>query len=109
MSGDLSYEAVLVDLQPKTREAAAAADALSGLADELDGLRPFVAASLDAAVRAYADKVGWKTKELFMSIRVAITGRTAAPPLFDTMEVLGKELVRRRLRAAAQRLAQPKR
>jgi glutamyl-tRNA synthetase len=108
LSGDLSYEAVLAELTPKTREAAAAAEALSGLADELDGLRPFVATTLEPAVRAYGDKIGWKAKELFMSIRVAISGRTAAPPLFDTMEVLGKELVRRRLRAAAQRLAQPK-
>jgi len=35
-----------------------------------------------------------------MSIRVAVTGRTATPPLFDTMEVLGKEICRRRLRSA---------
>jgi len=105
LSGDLDFSPVLGELVPKTRDAAATAEALSGLADELDGLRPFVAAGLDPAVRAYADKLGWKTKELFMAVRVAITGRTAAPPLFDTMEVLGKELVRRRMRAAAQLLA----
>ena len=106
LSGDLDYTSVLADLVPKTRDAAATAEALSGLAEELDVLRPFSVATLDPAVRAYCEKITWKTKELFMGIRVAITGRTAAPPLFDTMEVLGKELVRRRLRAAAQRLLQ---
>jgi glutamyl-tRNA synthetase len=36
-----------------------------------------------------------------MLLRLAITGRKASPPLFETMEVLGKELSRRRLRQAA--------
>ncbi len=101
LAGDLDYTHVVGDLVPKTRDAAATAEALGGLADELDALRPFAVATLDPAVRAYTEKLGWKTKELFMAVRVAITGRTAAPPLFDTMEVLGKEIVRRRLRAAA--------
>ena len=104
LSGDLDYGTALADLIPKTRDAAATAEALSGLAEELDALRPFAVATIEPAVRAYTEKIAWKTKELFMTIRVAITGRSAAPPLFDTMEVLGKELVRRRLRTAAQQL-----
>ena len=35
------------------------------------------------------DERGWKAGDLFMAIRVAITGRTATPPLFDTMVCLG--------------------
>jgi glutamyl-tRNA synthetase len=35
-----------------------------------------------------------------MPVRVAVTGRTATPPLFETMAVLGKETCRRRLRSA---------
>ena len=35
-----------------------------------------------------------------MAVRVAATGRAATPPLFDTLAVLGKEVVRRRLRRA---------
>jgi glutamyl-tRNA synthetase len=104
LSGDIDHGPVLDEMVPKTRDAAATIEALNGLADELDALRPFTVATLDPAIRAYTEKIGWKTKELFMAIRVAITGRSAAPPLFDTMEVLGKELVRRRLRTAAQRL-----
>jgi len=104
LAGDLDYTHVMTDLVPKTRDAAATAEALSGLTEELDNVRPYTVAALEPVVRAYGDKIGWKAKELFMGIRVAITGRTAAPPLFDTMEVLGKELVRRRLRSAAQLL-----
>jgi glutamyl-tRNA synthetase len=36
-----------------------------------------------------------------MSLRIAATGRAASPPLFETLAVLGKEIVRRRLRRAA--------
>jgi glutamyl-tRNA synthetase len=35
-----------------------------------------------------------------MPVRIALTGKAATPPLFETMEVLGKELCRRRLRRA---------
>jgi glutamyl/glutaminyl-tRNA synthetase len=37
-----------------------------------------------------------------MLLRVAVTGRTATPPLFETMVALGKEITRRRLRRAAE-------
>ena len=37
-----------------------------------------------------------------MPIRIAVTGRAATPPLFDTMTVLGKEICRWRLRSAAE-------
>ena len=40
-----------------------------------------------------------------MLLRLVVTGRKASPPLFETMAVLGKEVTRRRLRQAADRLA----
>jgi glutamyl-tRNA synthetase len=104
-SGDLDYAAVQKDLVPKGRDAAATATALSDLAEALDGARPWTVAVLEPLVRGFCEKTGWKTKELFMAVRVAVTGRTAAPPLFDTLEVVGKELTRRRLRRAAAALA----
>jgi glutamyl-tRNA synthetase len=48
-----------------------------------------------------AEARGWKTKVAYTLLRLAITARRASPPLFETMEVLGKELTRRRLRQAA--------
>ena len=55
---------------------------------------------VEQALRALAERIGLKTKELFMPVRVAVTGRKATPPLFATMAVLGKERCRRRLRGA---------
>jgi glutamyl-tRNA synthetase len=49
----------------------------------------FEADELEPPLRAMAEANGWKAGDLFMAIRVAITGRTATPPLFDTMVALG--------------------
>ena len=51
-------------------------------------------------MRSFCDTHELKPKEIFMPVRVAVTGRTATPPLFDTMAVLGKEVCRSRLRRA---------
>ena len=57
-------------------------------------------AALEASYRALAERLEVKTGQLFGAIRVAVTGRTAAPPLFDTLSVLGKERCVARLGAA---------
>ena len=49
----------------------------------------FEADELEAPLRALAEESGWKAGDLFMAIRVAVTGRTATPPLFDTLVWLG--------------------
>ena len=51
-------------------------------------------------LRALAEERGWKAGDLFMAIRVAITGRTVTPPLFDTMVAIGYDRTLDRLRAA---------
>jgi len=76
--------------------------ALLELIDRLDQLPAFSAAALEEASRALSAERGWKTKHLFLVLRLAVTGRKASPPLFDTMEVLGKELCRHRLRKVAE-------
>ena len=103
LTGDLDYEGALPLMVPKTRDAAATAQALSDLTDFLEeNVRvDWTAEVLEKACRDFCDKSGWKSKELFMAIRVAVTARVAAPPLFDTMVVTGKDLTRRRLRLAA--------
>jgi len=62
------------------------------------------AAAIEEALRAFCEANDWSPKELFMPVRIAVTGRTATPPLFETMEVLGKERCRRRLRQAIETL-----
>ena len=43
----------------------------------------------------------WTLKQGYPLLRLAVTGRKASPPLWETMVVLGKEITRRRLRRAA--------
>ena len=52
-----------------------------------------------------ADELNLKTGVFFVLLRVVTTGRTAAPPLFQTMEVLGKERCRKRLKTALDKLS----
>ena len=63
------------------------------------------AASLEAVLRPLAGELGLKTGVFFGLLRVAVTGRTAAPPLFQTMEVLGKERCLSRLKTALDKLS----
>jgi glutamyl-tRNA synthetase len=60
--------------------------------------------SLDAALRAEAAAMGVKAGQMFQPIRVAVCGRKAAPPLFETLEVLGRETCLKRIGQAIQRL-----
>ncbi len=60
----------------------------------------FDAESLEALLRPLAVELGLKTGQLFGALRTAVTGRTAAPPLFQTMAVLGKGRCLKRIEAA---------
>ena len=70
----------------------------------LEPLSAFDAESLEGVLRPLAAELGLKTGQLFGVLRVAVTGRTAAPPLFQTMAVLGKERCLRRIEAALAKL-----
>ena len=61
--------------------------------------------TIEACLRGLAADLGWKAGQLFMPLRVAITGKTATPPLFETMVVLGRARTLTRLEAAAAALA----
>ena len=65
----------------------------------------FEADELERALRHLAEQHGWKAGDLFMAIRVAATGRTATPPLFDTLVALGRERTLDRLDAAIARVS----
>ena len=84
-----------------TREGLSAAR--TAIADT--GAVSFEADELEPPLRALAEARGWKAGDLFMAIRVAVTGRTATPPLFDTLVALGRERVLARLDAAIATLA----
>jgi glutamyl-tRNA synthetase len=54
--------------------------------------------NLDKISHELLQKEGYKTKEAFMTLRIAVTGEAATPPIFDTIELLGKKRVLERLR-----------
>src|ERR1700678_1689338 len=61
---------------------------------------------LDQALRAAAQELGVKAGQMFQPIRVAVCGRKNAPPLFETLEVLGREATLDRIERAIE-LASP--
>ena len=65
---------------------------------------PFDHDSLDQALRAAATQLGLKAGPMFQPIRVAVCGRKNAPPLFETMIVLGRDLCLERIRQAVTNL-----
>ena len=76
---------------------------LAKLADALEGLTDWNHDACDAALRTLASAEGVKAGLLINATRVAIVGRAVAPPLFETMVVLGKERVVGRLDGRCQR------
>jgi glutamyl-tRNA synthetase len=60
---------------------------------------------LDHALRAAAQELGVKAGQMFQPIRVAVCGRKNAPPLFETLEVLGKDATLSRIESAIRLLA----
>jgi glutamyl-tRNA synthetase len=78
---------------------------LTATADALAALSDWSHDPCDHATRAVAEAAGVKAGLLINAIRVAIVGQAVAPPLFDTMVVLGEQRVVRRLRDAAAELS----
>jgi glutamyl/glutaminyl-tRNA synthetase len=58
---------------------------------------------LDQSLRASAQELGIKAGQMFQPIRVAVCGRKNAPPLFETLEVLGRETTLARIEQAIQK------
>jgi glutamyl-tRNA synthetase len=73
---------------------------LEETAQKVDEIKQFVDEEIESHLRDLVDSIGFKPGQVFMAIRVAITGTTVSPGLFETMRVLGKERVQRRIRHA---------
>jgi glutamyl-tRNA synthetase len=73
---------------------------LDTLIERLQSLEPFEARAIEALYRELAAALGLKLVDLAQLTRLALTGRTASPPLFDVLALLGRDEVLARLRAA---------
>jgi glutamyl-tRNA synthetase len=107
-SGELDHAAVLAEMTIPEVANTDIAKALQAYVERFEAREGFDAAMLEAEARAWCDALGWKSGNAFMLLRLAVTGRKASPPLFETMAVLGKELTRQRLRTAAKLIASRK-
>ena len=87
--GDVEYAPTL--LVPKGRDQAGAAHALGRAATALRGLKTFDHTTIEPVLRQTNDELGWKMRDTSHPVRVATTGREAGPPLFDALELLGKD------------------
>ena len=93
----------LNELIPQKGDLAMAKRALEKAQQVLPGVE-FKHDPLDHALRAAANEVGLKPGQMFQPIRVAVCGKKNAPPLFETLEVLGKEKTLERIGQALARL-----
>jgi nondiscriminating glutamyl-tRNA synthetase len=95
-------------LVPKRWDVATALEALRAARETIaqNGELAFDHEGLEIALRGLAEQRGWKAGDLFMSIRVAVTGRAATPPLFETLVALGYERTLDRLDRAVASLAE---
>jgi glutamyl-tRNA synthetase len=87
------------ELIPQKGDAALAARVLETALQVLPGVE-FAHDPLDQALRGTAASLGIKAGPMFQPIRVAVCGRKNAPPLFETMTVLGRDVCLKRIRQA---------
>jgi glutamyl-tRNA synthetase len=92
------------ELIPQKGDAAMALRALLRAQEVLPNVE-FKHDPLDQALRAAAQELGIKAGQMFQPIRVAVCGRKNAPPLFETLEVLGKETTLARIKEASAKVS----
>jgi glutamyl-tRNA synthetase len=80
-------------------------EALSAVAEALEPVEPFEPEPIEAALAPLLERFDLKPGRLYQPIRVAITGSSISPGIFESLAVLGRERSLERIRAAAGRLA----
>ncbi|GAB4529293.1 MAG: glutamate--tRNA ligase [Anaerolineales bacterium] len=104
----LLVEQVQPDLQrlvPKGMTLPETLAAARHLHQRLAGLPDVSAAQTETPVRALADELGIKAGALFNILRESLTGQPVSPPIFETMEIIGREITLARLQTAIDMLA----
>jgi glutamyl-tRNA synthetase len=88
----------------KVLEKEGAAEALAAASEALAAVE-FNAEAIETALRTVPEATGVKAKIAFQAVRVAVTGSTVSPPLFESLELLGKERTLARIAAALELVA----
>jgi len=93
-------DAVVVEDDARAGLGEDAGDVLEAAIGAIEGLEDFSADAQQEALRAaLVEGLGLKPRHAFTPLRVAVTGRRVSPPLFESMEILGKDQSLIRLRA----------
>jgi glutamyl-tRNA synthetase len=99
---ELAYDQQAFDKQLR---AAGAADLLRKFRQQLATIEPFDAPTLEKLLHDFVAAEGIKTGQIVHPLRVAVTGKSIGPGLFDTLAILGREACLSRIDAALSRLA----
>ncbi len=106
-SGDVSYdEQATKSLMAKGKTVKEMSGIFKAVGDKIDGMSEITVEGIESALKSVIAEMELKPRDVFMPVRIAVTGRKASPSLFETMAVLGKERCRRRLRNAIVHLRQ---
>ena len=100
-NGSLNYEKEA--LIPKNISPQDLKKAFQSLLEQLDELYDWTTEKIEVIMHSELERLGWKPKDYFMPVRISVTGRKDSPPLAQTMEVIGREMVRFRIKDAITR------
>jgi glutamyl-tRNA synthetase len=95
-NGQLNY--VGVDVVPKGRSNDELKAMLAKVAEKVDESDDWTEASVHELLENTRAELGWKPKDYFMPLRLVTTGRKDSPPLVESLVLIGREMVRFRLR-----------
>lgn len=95
-NGALNYQGI--SFLPKAKNVAEMRKMVEGLLEQLDELYVWTATEIQRIMDGHRESIGWKPKDYYMSIRLIVSGRKDSPPLAESMELIGREMVRFRLR-----------
>ena len=68
------------------------------MSTKLEKISSWTSGEIEKEVESEREKIGWSKGDLYMTLRMAVSGSSATPPLFQTMEVMGKEKTIARLK-----------
>ncbi len=95
-TGALQYQGLAIC--PTSMPQADFSKGMESLLLVLDEVYEWNSATLEAVLNQHRESLQWKPKDYFMPLRLIVTGRKDSPPLTETLEVLGREMVRFRIR-----------
>lgn len=87
---DISVDSILLTKKSTPAEVKSQLTATNTSLSSIED-KDWTSENIEQKVRSLADTNSWKPGQYFMMLRVAVTGKTATPPLFETMSVLGRE------------------